>query len=200
MTENPWEEINRGRSTFAETFRGEKPPIFADESSAYYAGTLTANPKWRPTVDEPVPRVRCQYIRKRDGQPCSRLAIPGSDPTDIARCSYHGGTLPNVAAKAERVRAAAAESILDYVGDAVDHIGKTINDTSVPDNVRLAAAKDLLDRAGIKSADQVNVTVEEKRSPYEVIAEQIAHLRAGGEPNAGELESAGEEEVVDEDD
>jgi len=86
------------------------------------------------------------------------------------------------------------------VGDAVDHIGKTINDTSVPDNVRLAAAKDLLDRAGIKSADQVNVTVEEKRSPYEVIAEQIAHLRAGGEPNAGELESAGEEEVVDEDD
>ena len=114
MTENPWEEINKGRSTFAETFRGEKPPIFADESSAYYAGTLTANPKWRPTVDEPVPRVRCQYIRKRDGQPCSRLAIPGSDPTDIARCSYHGGTLPNVAAKAERVRAAAAESCLLY--------------------------------------------------------------------------------------
>lgn len=190
MTSNPWEEINEGRNTLVEGFRGTDRPIFADDTSTHFGGTLTKNPQWRPTLDDPVPRVRCQYM-KRDGNQCSHFAIAGSgnDPTDKILCRYHGGTLPNVAAKAERVRAAAADAILDYVGTAIDHIGKTITDESVPDNVRLAAAKDMLDRANIKGATEVNVTVQDRRSPAEILSEQIRQMRGGEEPLA-ELESA----------
>ena len=194
---NPWEEVNVGKSSFAEGFRGEgKRPVFADPMNKYHGGTLSRNPNWRPTVDDPIPRGKCEYI-KRDGTRCTVTAVAGTgnDPTDKLMCRFHGGSLPNVKAKAERVRAAAADSLLDMVSDAVEFMGQTVKNTAAPDAVRLAAAKEILDRTGIKQADQLEITVENRKSPAEALAEQIAKLRQV-DPAPEILEEA---EIEDED-
>lgn len=185
-----WAAINEGRNHFADAYLGDDPPIFANPSSKYYGGTLSKNPNWRPTVDDPVPRGQCEYI-KRTGDRCRHSAIPGlgNDPTDKMMCIYHGGRLPNVQAKAERVRAAAADTLLDLVQNAVDHLSNTMDNTAAPDAVRLKAATEILDRAGIKQADTLSVTVEHKQSPVEILAQQFAALRAD---DPEELEEADE--------
>lgn len=176
---NRWAEMNEGRKTLGEGYRGEgSVPAYADPEHRYFGSTLTKNPAWRPTVNDPIPTGICEYT-SQDGRRCTRKAVPGTgnDPTDRFMCTYHGGRLPNVAAKAERVKAAALDSLLDYVKDSVDHLGKTVTDTSVPDAVRLKAATEILDRTGVKQADRLDVTVENKRSAGEIMAEKIRALR-----------------------
>lgn len=176
---NRWEQINEGRRTLGEGYRGEgSAPAYVDPEHRYFGSSLTKNPAWRPTVNDPIPTGICEYV-SNDGRRCTRKALPGTgnDPTDRFMCKYHGGTLPNVVAKAERVKAAALDSLLDYVQDSVDHLGKTVTDTSVPDAVRLKAATEILDRTGVKQADKLDVTVENKRSAGEIMAEKIRALR-----------------------
>lgn len=175
--------MNKGKATLAEGFVGEERPAFADPMNKYYGGTISRNPKWRPTVNDPVPRGVCEYVR-RDGTRCEHLAVPGTgnEPTDKLMCQWHGGRLPNVAAKAERVRAAAANMLLDNVESAISHLTTTMANTSAPDAVRLKAATEILDRAGIKQAHEVNVTVEDRRPPSEVLSEKINALRNGSLP------------------
>ena len=73
---------------------------------------------------------------------CYAYAIPGGTV-----CRYHGGLAPQVIAKAEdRIRA--------LVDPSLNRIARTIADDQNP-ALALAAARDILDRAGYKATEKI---------------------------------------------
>lgn len=74
---------------------------------------------------------------RSNGEPCNALAMQAQ-----GTCYTHGGAAPQARAAAQRRIEAAADS-------AAAHLITWMNSSSVPYNIRLAAAKDLLDRAQI---------------------------------------------------
>ena len=94
------------------------------------------------------------------GNNCKANAIKGSNV-----CRVHGGSAPQVKAKAQQRLLAAAD-------DAAAVLVQIIMDESKPDNVRVTAIKDLLDRAGLKPVEQIEVTTLDES----VIDREIARL------------------------
>ncbi len=87
--------------------------------------------------------------RRTNGEPCGNYPIRGGTV-----CTKHGGGAP-------QVRAKAAERILGAADLAAKRLIEFMSDKNVPASVRLAAARDLLDRAGVGHgrALEVNVSV-----------------------------------------
>ena len=81
---------------------------------------------------------------RTDGQPCEAQAIRGGNV-----CRVHGGSAPAVKAAAQRRLLDAA----DPVAAELVRLGLYAEDP----RVRLSPIKDLLDRAGITQAKQVDV-------------------------------------------
>lgn len=96
--------------------------------------------------------------RKKDGTPCQRPPIRGA-----AVCRMHGGAAPQVQRKA-------AERIAHASDIAVVKIMQLMLNPNAPYAIQLAAAKDLLDRAGITAKHVVELTVE---SPWQMIIDDI---------------------------
>jgi hypothetical protein len=92
---------------------------------------------------------RCKTIKK-NGDQCGNWALKGATV-----CRYHGGNAPQVRAAAQRRLDLASEIA------AVRIVG-IMNDTRVPAHVRLAAAREVLDRTGIVTPKQVAVAGEIK--------------------------------------
>ena len=88
--------------------------------------------------------MRCQAQSKQSGNRCKRNAIPGGTV-----CSMHGGRAPAVIAAA-KVRLAA------LVEPAIKRLEKIIK-TGKHDPSAVSAAKDVLDRAGLKPADRLQL-------------------------------------------
>lgn len=93
-------------------------------------------------------------VTKKNGEPCKGLAMLGQDV-----CRSHGGASPQARAKAQERINAAADS-------AAGHLIKWMNDPKVPFPTRLAAAKDLLDRAQIGTDKKVGFEITQK--PFEI--------------------------------
>lgn len=83
---------------------------------------------------------KCKAHRS-NGEPCNKWAIQGG-----AVCNTHGGSAPQVKMKAE-------ERIALLVDPAINRI-KDLIDNGENDSVRLSAAKDALDRAGLKPVEK----------------------------------------------
>lgn len=90
--------------------------------------------KKRVRTDDPV---KCIAHSSRTGQPCKNPPMQGGNV-----CRMHGGA-------AAQVRRRAAERIALASDGAAAHLIKWMQDDSVPYPVRVAAAKDLLDRAPV---------------------------------------------------
>ncbi len=91
-------------------------------------------------------RRRCTATSKQTGEPCGSTPAPG-----FTVCKWHGAKAPQVENKArQRILAAADPAAAVLVALCLD-------DTTPP-AVRLAAARDLLDRAGEGAKQQVEVT------------------------------------------
>ncbi len=84
----------------------------------------------------------CAAHRSTDGEPCRAHAINGSRV-----CVVHGGRAP-------QVKMAAEERIRALVAPSLDRIQRTIADNDNP-QLALAAARDILDRAGYKATEKV---------------------------------------------
>ena len=97
---------------------------------------------------------------KTNGDTCKANAIKGSNV-----CRVHGGSAPQVKAKAQQRLLAAAD-------DAAAVLVQIIMDKKSPPAVRVAAVKDLLDRAGLKPVEQIEVTTLDES----VIDREIARL------------------------
>jgi antitoxin component of RelBE/YafQ-DinJ toxin-antitoxin module len=74
-------------------------------------------------------------------------------------CRMHGGSAPQVRAKAEDRIRALVDPALSRLAQLIDHADL--------DSVKLAAVKDVLDRAGLAAKQQVEITIRQQ-------AEQIA--------------------------
>ena len=81
----------------------------------------------------------------RQGNTCGNPPIRGGTV-----CKFHGGAAPQVIKSARR-------RLDDLVDPAITELRTIIDDISTPAAVRLAAIRDVLDRAGYKSPIQVEV-------------------------------------------
>lgn len=95
----------------------------------------------RRGLDGEVEKRMCT-AKKKDGTPCKRPPIKGGNV-----CMSHGGAAPQVRRKAN-------ERLLQGVPKMLTELRRLATDESIPANVRLAAVRDWLDRAGIGEADK----------------------------------------------
>lgn len=98
-----------------------------------------------------VPPKHCKARSSRTGEPCKKYAIVGGDV-----CNTHGGSAP-------QVREAARKRILRMVDDALTGMaalagiaGSGLGAES--EAVRQRALADILDRAGLKPSDRIELT------------------------------------------
>lgn len=109
-----------------------------------------------------------------NGQPCKGQAIAGATV-----CRMHGGSAP-------QVREAARLRILALVDPALATLAKSLKLGGPSSHVALAAAKDVLDRAGLKPADLVELSGP-GGGPIQLDESAIiARLRELGHGGAGE--------------
>ncbi len=93
--------------------------------------------------------MRCTAKANSTGKNCRRRAIKGGRV-----CQVHGGAAPQVKRKAR-------ERFNDLVDPAINLLATVINNEEMPAASRVAAAKDILDRAGHKPVDKMaDVTPE----------------------------------------
>lgn len=150
------------------------------------------NASFEATPEMPLQRLRCGHV-KRNGNPCENVAIPGTGYLGtMPVCESHGGNHGAVKSRANEIVEAARLMITRSVPSALDTLVRLSSDPTVPSNVQLAAVKDILDRAGLKPGDKVDVTVEHTVSPADKIAEKLKALRGSDEE---EFEDLGEQEV-----
>lgn len=175
--------------------------IYIPEKSFAERG-ITANPEqqgsniplgWRPSVEEPIPVVRCVKIKK-DGKQCNRWSLRGSTV-----CYVHGGKMPEVQKKAAAVVEAARLKLLGLSEEAVDVLDDLIK-PGTPDAVRLKAAQDILDRAGLKGAVDVTLTVDHKVDAGSLIAERLDRIAGKSTDDDNDDEDIVDAEVEDDED
>lgn len=149
--------------------------------------------QWKPTVAQPVPPQRCMQI-KADGIQCKRFAMPGTgigDSKGKPICKKHA-PLPVVKEAADRRVQQARMRILGMSKDATKVVEELML-YATAENVRLAAANSILDRAGLKSAVEINVTVEHNLSPMDAINAKLAIIATHNKP-----EPAEDADIIDE--
>lgn len=162
---------------------------FTDENSPFYG----LDPGWRPTGQRPIPTMRCYYVKK-NGEPCKNRAIRGSGLNGTKpMCQNHGGRLTNPRKKADEMVNAARIALADNLPDAVMKLVEMVTSEDIPEQVRLNAIKEVMDRSGLKGGADLSITVNEGTPPSEKLFEKMNSLR-GEKPK--ELEDLGE--VVDE--
>lgn len=135
---------------------------------------------WKPTPREPVPVVRCIQIKK-DGNRCKAWSIRGYD-----KCFKHSGPgalMPNgnVNKYAASVVEAARLRLVDSADMALDVIHDLYSNPGTSEGIRLKAATEILDRAGIRGGYEVDVTVEERESPTVELKKRMLELKKGAE-------------------
>lgn len=148
---------------------------------------------WSPTVNAPIPVVRCTAT-KRDGTQCMKWSVRGTNV-----CTKHGAQLPQVQkAAADRV-AMARLQLFGATPDAFDVIEGLLQ--SPTEMIRLKAATEILDRAGLKAGQEVNVTVEHVGSPMDDILAQLEVFTESGNTDEdivdAEVEEPDEESDTD---
>ena len=83
----------------------------------------------------------------RTGKQCGKPAIPGGTV-----CRFHGGGAP-------QVKEAARLRILALVDPALGTLARAVaKRTGVPGPTEIAAARDILDRAGLKEPDKIEIS------------------------------------------
>lgn len=87
------------------------------------------------------------------------------------------GSLPNVQQHAQAVVEAARLRLIDLADPAVDVLRDLISSSGTSDQIRLAAAKEVLDRAGVRGGVDISVEVEHKVDPGVEVARRLKEIR-----------------------
>lgn len=135
---------------------------------------------WKPTPREPVPVVRCTQIKK-DGVRCGRWSIRG-----YHKCIKHAGPgalMPdgNVNVYAEKIIEAARLRLIDSTDMALDVLENLWSSPGTADAIKMKAATEVLDRAGIRGGFDIKVEGEITASPSDELAKRLKKLRDGAE-------------------
>jgi hypothetical protein len=134
---------------------------------------------WKPTPREPVPVTRCSQIKK-DGTRCKRWSLRG-----YHKCKTHSGPgalMPdgNVNKYREAVIEAAKLRLLDMSEEALDTIWQ-LAQPGTGEAIRLKAATEVLDRAGIRGGFELSVEGEVTVSATDEIRKRLAGLKEGAD-------------------
>lgn len=150
------------------------------------AGGVPAGSKKQPAA---LPH-RCRQI-KSDGIRC--LLWASGRPKDDGLCRIHLRTVRKPGADVERARFKLAQG----APAAVDVL-EELMESAESEPVRLKAASEILDRAGIKGGYEfdVNVEVTDARPAAQVIAERLQKL-AEGAAAVQEILNKADEEIID---
>ena len=109
----------------------------------------------RATHETSAPRLKCKG-HKANGAPCGASPIKGGTV-----CRVHGGSAP-------QVREAARFRILELVNPALAALSRALKTKGKPDATTIAAAKDILDRAGFRPV-QTHIV----RTPKDMTADEL---------------------------
>lgn len=103
---------------------------------------------------------------------------------DDGLCRLHLGANKKTGADIERAR----KKLMQSAPYAVDKL-EELMENAISEPVKLKAATEILDRAGIRAGMEIDLGVELKdsRTPAEIIAERLARLKAGATIIQGEL-------------
>ena len=134
---------------------------------------------WKPTEKAPVPVVRCIQI-KADGIRCGRWSLRG-----YTKCKKHSGPgalMPdgNVHKYAAPVIEAAKLRLVDDSEMALDVL-QQLAQPGTGEAIRLKAATEILDRAGIRGGFEVEITGDITVSPVDEIRKRLAELKKGAD-------------------
>ena len=174
------------------------PPPFLDEetpkSSSPSAGKNSAAEQgleipmgWKATVAEPVPVVRCHGTSTMSGERCKKWSLRGSQ-----YCVRHGAQLPSVREHSEAVVESARMRLMSMADDAVDGLEDLIQVGTSP-QIRLAAIKEVLDRAGLKGGPDLSVEISHSVSYKDEIADRLKSIKE----RKAALEKEATEDIVD---
>ena len=111
---------------------------------------------WKPTLKKPLPRVQCMHVDNNNKQ-CTLTAPMGSFV-----CYNHGAKMKDNLESQKKAIHDARMRITNMTGDALDVIQDLIEDMDVSPQVRLKAAQDVLDRAGLKAGVDVEVNINHR--------------------------------------
>jgi hypothetical protein len=123
---------------------------------------------------------RCRFV-KTDGLRC--MLWSSGRPKDDGLCNVHLGSIKRPGQDVERARAKIVQSAA-YAVDVVEELME--NATSEP--VRLKAATEILDRAGVRGGVELDVGVDVNlRAPHEILAERLQRLAGAAITTAASL-------------
>lgn len=160
----------------------------------HYGPKMEIASDWKPSILEPFPRIRCTHVSPW-GNRCRRNAISGG-----FICEDHGGKGRRVVEKAKEINELARKRLFEMVDPALDVIDYLVKSEGTNDAIRLKAAQDVLDRAGMKSATEINVHSEQHTVDWTaVITEKLSRLKeppaVESEMTVLEIEEVGEEDA-----
>lgn len=162
-------------------------------------GRETVSPDFKPTVKNPLPSVRCYYVRP-DGTRCKRFGIKGTGlngrTNNKAMCFTHGGSLPAVQAAAKAHVEAARMRLIENADLAIDTL-LSLTAADTPSQVRLKASTEILDRIGLKGGADVTVDVNHNVSYADELSKKMKQIRERLEPEEVEEDIVEAEVVVD---
>ena len=156
------------------------PPWVIGATKAYVAEKEQGGPKSARRAPAALPH-RCRII-KDDGIRC--MLWSSGRVKDDGLCRIHLKTQRKPGEDVERAR----RKLMQSAPYAVDVLEEMM-ETAISEPVRLKAASEILDRAGVRGGMDIGVDVEvtDSRSPAQIVAERLARLAAGAVVIEGQL-------------
>lgn len=178
------------------------PPWVIGATKAWQAEQEAGGPPTNRRAPKGLPH-RCRMI-KTDGIRCMLWA--SGRPKDDGLCRMHLRKVRKPGEDVERAR----RKILQAAPYAVDVL-EELMETAESEPVRLKASTEILDRAGVRGGQDLNVEVEvtDSRPAAQVVAERLARLAEGAQAIAARVDALESEtdnsdivdaEVVEEED
>ena len=163
-----------------------------DPDNTVQDGDLVKPPKaWKPTVLDPFPSFRCTKIMD-SGEQCKNMGIRGMLPEN-AKCTNHGGKNPAVKEKARSRVDAARMKILEDAETAAEVLS-SLTLAGTADNIRLKAATEILDRAGVRGGVEIDVSGDVTVNTADEVRKRLASLALGIEDSIEDAEIVEDEE------
>lgn len=153
---------------------------------------------FEPTPAKPLPVFPCTFVAKSTGEMCRNKGVRGMLP-DKARCVPHGGALPSIADRAQ-ARVEAARLKIFGSAEAAADVLEALLDPGTGEAVRLKAATEVLDRAGIRAGIEIDHGGEIQVNHASMVQDRLAKLALGRKAFADEetREEIQEAEIVEE--
>ena len=124
---------------------------------------------WHATMQKPLPSVQCTANR-RDGNRCEAWSVIG-----LTVCLKHGGNLPNAKKAAEARKDTARLKLMNLTEDAAEMVEYLMNYSS-QDQIKLKAALEILDRAGIKAGADITIAHEHTLAPSQMLNDKLEEM------------------------